>query len=127
VALFDAYIPPWYGARVSAATLARSGAIILCALLLLALAGCGEPALDRRSSGDPRAGRAAFRFAGCAACHTISGIAVGDSGPELDGEGNRRGAPWLRKTLPGHIRAVGPATLPRRDVEDLVAYLVSLR
>ncbi|HZS90769.1 MAG TPA: cytochrome c [Chloroflexota bacterium] len=101
--------------------------ISLSALLVLALAGCGQPALDRRTSGDPRAGRAVFRFAGCATCHAISGIAVGEGGPGLDAEGNRRAAPWLRRMLPGHMKAVGASAWPRRDVEDLVAYLVSLR
>src|SRR5262249_32079763 len=113
--------------RVSPATLVRSGMVGLCALLMLALAACGQPALDHHSSGDPRAGRAVFRFAGCAACHAIAGIAVGDTGPALDGEGNRRGALWLRQMLPGHLKSFVTSSWPRRDVEDLVAYLVSLR
>ncbi len=96
-------------------------------VMLLLVAGCGAPALDRRSSGDPRAGLSVYKFAGCGACHAVGGVSVGSTGPALDGEGNRRGAPWLRAMLPGHIHTAAHLTLSARDREDLVSYLVSLR
>lgn len=104
--------------------------LCVAALLLLALgslAGCGTPALDHRTSGDPRAGLSIFKFEGCAECHAISGVSVGTSGPALDGEGSRRAAPWLRRLLPRHIKATRLPVLTPRDDEDLVSYLTSLR
>jgi mono/diheme cytochrome c family protein len=97
---------------------------------LLVLAGCGQRALDHRVSGDPRAGLSVYKFEGCGSCHPIAGVSVGNvagSGPALDGEGDRRGASWLRSMLPGHLRAVKLSPLSVRDHEDLVTYLVSLR
>lgn len=95
--------------------------------MLLLAAGCGAPALDRRSSGDPRAGLSVYKFAGCGACHAIGGVSVGPPAAALDGEGNRRAAPWLRAMLPSHVRTAAHTVLSPRDREDLVGYLESLR
>lgn len=102
---------------------------VVTMLLLLAatLAACGEPSLDRQSSGDPRAGLSIFKYEGCALCHAIATVAVGDTGPVLDGEGNRQGAPWLRQFLPLHVQKNKLASLSSSQIEDLVAYLVQLR
>lgn len=81
-------------------------------------------------SGDPRAGLSVFKFEGCGSCHAVAGVSVGGvagNGPALDGEGNRRGASWLRAMLPRHLRATGQPSLSVRDLNDLVSYLVSLR
>lgn len=107
--------------------LGRSIAACTVLLALLLAAGCGEPSLDRRTSGDPRAGLSVYKFAGCAACHAIAAVSVGSTGPALDGEGNRRAAPWLRAMLPAHTRTAAHVVLSPRDREDLVSYVVSLR
>lgn len=98
---------------------------ILC--VVLAVSACGEQALDRRTTGDPRAGLSTYKAEGCYACHAVADVSVGETGPALDGEGSRRGAPWLRTMLPSHLQAEKLRPLSRRDMEDLVSYLVDLR
>jgi len=109
------------------------GALLVCAGVAAALAGCGQPPpLPRgRAYGDPRAGLSAYRFSGCGACHAIAGVSVGvgspPPGPALDSEGNRRAPSWLRAMLPAHLRQEKLPPLSPRDTEDLVTYLVGLR
>lgn len=106
----------------------RCTGVLLLAACVLALGGCGAQSLPpRHVSGDPRAGLSTFRFAGCGACHAIMAVSVGTAGPALNGEGGRRTAAWLRAMLPGHLRATHSPTLPARDRQDLLSYLVSLR
>ena len=103
------------------------GALLL-AVCLLALNGCGERVLPpQHVRGDPRAGLSAFKFAGCGACHAVAGVSVGTGGPALNGEGGKRTAAWLRAMLLSHLRATHGPTLPARDRQDLLRYLVSLR
>jgi hypothetical protein len=93
----------------------------------LLAAGCGAPPLDRQTRGDVRAGLSIFKAEGCYGCHAVSGVSVGTAGPALDGEGSRRGAPWLRAMLPRHFKALRLQPLASSDLEDLVSYLESLR
>ena len=108
---------------------ARHGlSLLLLVACLLALGGCGAHSLPpQHVAGDPRAGLSTFKFAGCGACHAISGVSVGTAGPALNGEGGRRTAAWLRAMLPGHLRATNSPTLPARDRQDLLSYLLGLR
>lgn len=102
--------------------------VLLLVVCLLALNGCGQQALPpQHVPGDPRAGLSAFKFEGCASCHTIAGVSVGTSGPALNGEGAKRSASWLRTLLPGHLRAMHSPPFPARDHQDLLSYLLSLR
>lgn len=59
-------------------------------------------------------------------CHAVAGIAVGATGPVLDGEGERRSAAWLTSFLPAHSAHVKAPSLNASDRQDLVAYLASL-
>ncbi len=93
---------------------------------LLAVGGCGEHAHPTPTGGDPRAGLSVYKFEGCASCHAIVGVSVGVTGPQLDGEGARRSAAWLRAMLPGHLKGTGSAPLATRDLRDLVADLGGL-
>lgn len=95
---------------------------------MLLLAGCGPTASSTPSGvrGDPRVGLSLFRIEGCATCHAIAGITVGDTGPVLDGEGGRRTAAWLTTFLPKHGAQIKAPALDASDRQDLVAYLASL-
>lgn len=116
-------------ARLAAVTSARPRAGALAAVVAVILFGsaCGQPAPAERITGDPRAGLSIFKNEGCYACHAVAGVAVGDAGPALDGEGTRRGEAAVRAMLPAHLRAVHAMPLSRGDLGDLAAYLAGLR
>ncbi|HEX4227610.1 MAG TPA: cytochrome b N-terminal domain-containing protein [Bryobacteraceae bacterium] len=66
----------------------------------------------------------------CASCHKVNGIG-GDTGPSLNGLGNRRSESWVRahfgapsKLSPGSI--MPPYHLSQNDERDLIGYLFSL-
>ncbi len=99
----------------------------LALALLCALSACSQRPAVHVLDGDPRAGLSAFKFEGCAACHAIAGVSVGESGPALDGEGGRRAPAWLRRFMATHLRSVEQRPLPVRDEHDLIAYLESLQ
>jgi sulfur-oxidizing protein SoxX len=105
------------------------------------------------AAGDPARGREIFvsREGGhCVLCHAVPGVAIaGDVGPSLAGVGSRLSAPQIRLRIvditrvnptaampafhrtEGLVRVapqyVGKPALDGRQVEDLVAYLGTLR
>ena len=85
------------------------------------------------AAGDPVKGKKVYQTSNpkCSACHTI-GASGGKFGPDLSAIGKRRDAAWLSKYLrnpkfenPANKMPAVAAT--GKDLEDLIAYLVSLR
>ncbi len=108
-------------------------------LAALLLAGCGEsrPAM-RVAGGDPGRGRAAIEQYGCAACHTIPGIAshgahVGPPLVHLAGRGYIAGVlpnspdalvDWLHDPPAIDPRTAMPRLgLSRQEAADIATYL----
>lgn len=70
----------------------------------------------------------------CNLCHTVAGESgpMADLGGSLDQVGQRRDAAWLRLYFTDPKAAVPSATMPKTDLteqelEDMIAYLLSLR
>ena len=108
----------------------RSGVHTPVAAAWLAVIGTpcsGRELAGPRTSGDPRAGLPVYKFAGCASCHALAGISVGNASPSLDGEGRRRGASRPRAMLPAHLHTTARRSLSARDLGGLISYLTSLR
>jgi sulfur oxidation c-type cytochrome SoxX len=88
---------------------------------------------EKGSSADAQKGAELYKAQGCAACHKISGQG-GVAGPDLSDEANkRRSADWLAAQIrnakahdPNSIMPPYPS-LSQEQVENLVAYLLSLR
>ena len=81
--------------------------------------------------GDPVKGKAVFAAQKCALCHTV-GSSGGKLGPDLTLVGTRRNAAWLLKYLPkpqafDPKNKMPPVAAKGQDLDDLVAYLVSLK
>ena len=94
------------------------------------------------TSPDALAGRAAFETGSCAGCHTVAGTsAAGTRGPDLTYLGGRRTigagtldntdqnlAAWItdsQRSKPGNH--MPPSEIPKREVDEIVAYLESMR
>jgi len=85
------------------------------------------------AAGDPVKGRQVYLNSNpkCSACHSV-GASGGKFGPDLSAIGKKRDAAWLAKYLP-NPRFLDPANkMPAvsakgKDLEDLIAYLVSLK
>jgi len=115
-----------------------------CMLAAVALAGCGQPADEKRaeaertaaappptgttSAPEVEAGRRLVASSGCLACHQIAGEGASGPGNNLDGIGTRRSATQLRRALVD-ARPPMPSfhALPKRDLDAIVAYLGALR
>jgi mono/diheme cytochrome c family protein len=70
-------------------------------------------------------GAADFADGPCIACHAIDGISTANKGINLTHEGSRRDPEWLRHEL---INPTSPRPpIPAEQIDDLVAYLSSLR
>ena len=73
-------------------------------------------------------GRRVVTLAGCLACHRIGATGNDGPGPDLSDIGDRLLPGALRRTL---LHPVAPmpsfASLPRKDLRALVAYLATLR
>ena len=81
--------------------------------------------------GDPVRGKQVFTTQKCALCHTV-GKSGGKLGPDLTLVGTRRSAAWLLKYLPNPQALdpkikMPPVAAKGQDLDDLVAYLVSLK
>jgi mono/diheme cytochrome c family protein len=70
-------------------------------------------------------GAADFANGPCIACHAIDGISTANKGANLTHEGSRRDPEWLRHELLNPTSPRPP--IPPDQVDDLVAYLSSLR
>jgi len=121
--------------------------LMLCAGMLLALAGCSMPGAStgdaiRLSGGDPVRGAEAITHYGCGSCHTISPIqsARGLVGPPLDGIRNRVYVAGMLHNDAGNLtewvhdpKAVNPKTampnlgVTMQEARDITAYLYSIR
>lgn len=113
-------------------------------LLLVLLAGCGRNANEAAAAvtgGDPEAGRATIKRAGCATCHTIPGIPGANArvGPPLAGVGVRgfiggvlpnrpdNLIAWLLDPPAQNARTVMPNLgLTEPEARDVAAYLYTL-
>jgi cytochrome c2 len=104
-------------------------------LAITAVSMIGEARADSRSeaAGDPVKGKQVYLNSNpkCSFCHSV-GASGGKFGPDLTAIGKKRDAAWLAKYLP-NPRFFDPANkMPAvaakgKDLEDLIAYLVSLK
>ncbi|MBI4213152.1 MAG: c-type cytochrome [Chloroflexi bacterium] len=118
------------------------------ALLIAACGGSGSSgASSGGGPGDATAGRTFFASSVCPTCHVITGVpsAVGQVGPKLDGIGTTAATrkpgmsaeAYIRESIenPQALISPGfsaPSPMPPnqatgRDLDNLVAYLVSLK
>lgn len=137
---------------VALAIVSASAAAVLPAYVIV---GDGIPAPLAPDGGDPARGRAlvvARDAANCVLCHAVSDPAIrfaGDVGPSLDGIARRFTVPQLRlrvvddakvnrtSVMPSYFKVAGLAQvaapyvdkpiLSAREVEDIVAWLATLR
>jgi mono/diheme cytochrome c family protein len=106
-------------------TLALSGA-------LSARAGeQAKPAQKSAVKGNASNGKDVFTAQKCVLCHKIDGSG-GVFGPDLTAVGTRRNAAWLYEYLPKPQAAkpenkMPPVAVKGQDLDDLVAYLLSLK
>jgi mono/diheme cytochrome c family protein len=80
------------------------------------------------SDGTPEAiGKQLFESYGCSACHSVAG--VGNTSSALDGVGSKRTAAELRKAIisPSSGSAMPAMDVPVKDLDSLVAYLLTLK
>jgi cytochrome c2 len=77
------------------------------------------------NQGDERRGEAIYRQNACSSCHLIEGRG-GKIGPDLSriGENRRLVESYRQHLIKDHQPRV---TLPERDMDDLIAYLQSLK
>ena len=82
--------------------------------------------------GDPERGERVFRVERCDTCHSVDG-SEGKMGPDLGRKGKfQADSQWLQRYL-SNPRSVVPSSikvplhLPREEMNDLIAYLVSLK
>ena len=90
-----------------------------------------KPAQKAAAKGDAISGRDIFVAQRCALCHKIDGSG-GVLGPDLTAVGTRRNAAWLFEYLPKPQATkpenkMPPVAVKGRDLDDLVAYLLSLK
>ncbi|MFQ5916104.1 MAG: c-type cytochrome [Nitrospinota bacterium] len=77
------------------------------------------------TKGDPQRGKWVYQRNSCSACHTIGGRG-GKIGPDLSRVGEVRTIPaWYRQHLVNTHKP--PAILADQDMDDLIAYLQSLK
>lgn len=99
---------------------------VLSAVVLVAVA-----AVPLAASGDKVKGEKIYKDAKCSICHKV-GTVGGKMGPELTKVGATRNAAWLAKYLPDP-KAENPknkmpaAKAKGADLDDLIAYLLSLK
>ncbi len=80
------------------------------------------------SGGTPEAiGKQLFESYGCSACHSVAG--VGNTSAALDGVGSKKTAEELRKQIisPSSGSKMPAMEVPAKDLDNLVAYLLTLK
>jgi cytochrome c1 len=117
--------------------------LVIAVLMLVLLAGCGEPDRSvRDSGGDAGRGKAVIERVGCGVCHVIPGVRGPDGvvGPKLAGLAGRV---YLAGSLPNRSAVLAqfvrdaPSLVPEtampdlpideQEARDVAAYLYSLR
>jgi cytochrome c2 len=87
------------------------------------------------AQGDPAKGKEVFAAQKCSVCHKVNGVG-GAIGPDLGGIGLKRDAAWLAKYLPNPAAldpknppkmTMQPTTAKGKDLDDLIAYLLTLK
>lgn len=114
-------------------------------MLLALLCDCGGSVEEKAAAmtgGSPARGKDVIRRYGCAACHSIPGIAgaSGQVGPPLDGIGGRSHLAGSLPNTPANLirwirdpQAIQPGTampemgVTEQDGKDIAAYLYTLR
>ena len=115
-------------------TIRRALGLLMCGAFACAVVGvsASRPAIDQaKSKADAGRGREIFVQQKCSLCHLV-GETGGRFGPELTTVGERRDAAWLLKYLPKPQASdpknkMPPVAVKGQDLDDLVAYLVSLK
>lgn len=115
------------------------GVVTLGLTVTLALSGAlsarageqAKPAPKAAAKGNAVNGRDIFVAQRCSLCHAINGSG-GVLGPDLTAVGTRRNASWLYDYLPKPQAAkpenkMPPVAVKGQDLDDLVAYLLSLK
>ena len=90
-----------------------------------------KPAAKSAVKGDAIKGQETFVAQRCTLCHKINGSG-GVLGPDLTAVGTRRNAAWLYDYLPNPqankpANKMPPVAVKGQDLDDLVAYLLSLK
>lgn len=72
-------------------------------------------------------GKQLYESYGCSACHSVAG--VGNTSSALDRIGSKKTAAELRKDIisPASGSAMPPMDVPAKDLDNLVAYLLTLK
>jgi cytochrome c2 len=102
---------------------------LLCAVL--ALAFVSSAAVPLLAAGDKVKGERVYKDAKCSVCHKI-GTVGGKMGPEITKVGATRDAAWLAKYLvnpkgDNPKNKMPPVKVKGADLDDLIAYLLSLK
>ena len=105
---------------------------IRIALFMSALLGIvGSGIVASAQAGDAANGQKLYTAQKCNICHQIAGKG-GKMGPELTKVGTKRDAAWLKGYLP-NPKSIDPKNkmpvvkLAGKDMDDLIAYLLSLK
>ena len=95
--------------------------------------GATNASARSEAPGDPVKGKQVFLQSNpkCSLCHMV-GASGGKFGPDLSAIGKKRDAAWLAKYLPNPKfenpeNKMPAVTAKGKDLEDLIAYLVSLK
>ena len=112
----------------------RAIGALLCGAFASAFmsASAGGAAIEQaKAKADATRGREIFLEQKCILCHKV-GDSGGVLGPELTTVGERKDAAWLVKYLPkpqafDPKNKMPPVAVTGQDLDDLVAYLVSLK
>jgi cytochrome c len=122
----------------------RRWAILSC-ILSIALSGCEDKAEQTAralTGGDPKRGRVAMDYYGCASCHTVPGLPGADGlvGPNLGQVGSRAYIGGVLQNTPRNLirwiqdppavdslTAMPKLNIPSSDARDIASFLYTLK
>ena len=101
--------------------------------IIMMAVGCAMLAVPVFAQGDAAKGEAAYAANKCAMCHQVAG--KGNKATPLDGVGTKLKADDMRKWLmsPAEMKSTKKppmksfSTLPKADIDNLIAYLSTLK